>query len=124
MEDSKELKVITKAMELVKHSYTLTSNCNRYPKKYRFSLVDRIQLKSMDIYEKLMEANRMQIVEERAERSKLQTEAITCCDELLFYIELSKELELISWNSTEYWSKLVTDVKYMTIAWRKTDKKR
>lgn len=48
MEDSKELKVITRAMELVKHGYTLTSNSNRYPKKYRFSLVDRIQLKSMD----------------------------------------------------------------------------
>lgn len=124
MEDNKELKVITKAMELVKHGYTLTSNCNRYPKKYRFSLVDRIQLKSMDIYEKLMEANRMQIVEERQERSRLQTEAITCCDELLFYIELSKELGLLAWNSTEYWSKLVSDVKYMTIAWRKTDKKR
>ena len=30
-----ELKVIVKAKEMVVHSFKLTSNCNRYPKKYR-----------------------------------------------------------------------------------------
>lgn len=124
MEENKELKVITKAMEMVTHTYLITSNCNRYPKKYRFSLVDRIQLKSMDVYEKLLESNRMDIAREKIERSRLQTEAITCCDELLFYIELSKQLDLLSWKSTEYWSGLVKDIKYMTIAWRKKDKSR
>lgn len=122
MEESKELKVITKAMEMVQHGYILTSNSNRYPKKYRFSLVDRIQLKSMDIYENLMEANRMKEHEKR-ERHKLQTKAITCCDQLLFYIELSKGLDLLSWKSAEYWSGLVKDIKYMSIAWRTSSNK-
>lgn len=54
-----DLKVIVKAKELAVHSFKLTSNCNRYPKKYRHSLVDRIQLKSMDIFEMLLEANRI-----------------------------------------------------------------
>ena len=54
-----ELKVIVKAKELAVHSFRLTSNCNRYPKKYRHSLVDRIQLKSLDLYETLLEANRI-----------------------------------------------------------------
>lgn len=54
-----ELKVIVKAKELAVHSFKLTSNINRYPKKYRHSLVDRIQIKSMDIYETLFEANRI-----------------------------------------------------------------
>ncbi len=124
MEENNELKVITKAMEMVKHGYTLSSNSNRFPKKYRFSLVDRIQLKSMDIYEKLLEANRIDVIKEKAERSKLQTDVITCCDQLLFYIELSKELDILSWGSTEYWSGLVRDIKYMTIAWRKRDRNR
>lgn len=31
-----ELKVILKAKELAKHTLQITSNCNRYPKKYRF----------------------------------------------------------------------------------------
>lgn len=30
-----DLKVIVKAKELATHTFKLTSNCNRYPKKYR-----------------------------------------------------------------------------------------
>ena len=37
-----ELRVIVKAKELALHSFRLTSNTNRYPKKYRHSLVDKI----------------------------------------------------------------------------------
>lgn len=48
-----DLKVIVKAKELAFHSLKLTSNCNRYPKKYRHSLVDRIQLKSLDMDKKI-----------------------------------------------------------------------
>lgn len=45
-----ELKVILKAKELAEHTLRITSNCNRYPKKFRFSLVDKMQNKSLDIY--------------------------------------------------------------------------
>lgn len=58
-----DLQVIVKAKELAVHSFKLTSNCNRYPKKYRHSLVDRIQVKSLDIYDTLMEANRIHCLE-------------------------------------------------------------
>lgn len=30
-----DLQVIVKAKELAKHSFQLTSNCDRYPKKFR-----------------------------------------------------------------------------------------
>ena len=50
--------------------------------------------------------------------------AITYCDELLFYIELSHELDIISMGSVEHWSKMVTDIKHMAIAWRTKDKTR
>ena len=113
-----ELKVIVKAKELAVHSFRLTSNCNRYPKKYRHSLVDRIQLKSLDLYETLLEANRINNVTRKWERCEAITKAITSCDELLFYIELSMNLELLADNSADYWSKMVSDVKYMSIAWR------
>lgn len=46
----KELQVIVKAKELALHTMKLTSNCNRYPKKYRHSLVDKMQNKCLDIY--------------------------------------------------------------------------
>ena len=117
-----DLKVIVKAKDLALHTFKLTSNCNRYPKKYRHSLVDRIQNKSMDIYETLLEANRVNNVTHKRERCEKITVAITLCDELLFYIELSMNLTLLNANSAEYWSKMVTDVKYMAIAWRKSER--
>ena len=113
-----DLKVIVKAKELATHTFKLTSNINRYPKKYRHSLVDKIQNKSLEIYETLFEANRINNKTHKQERCEMITRAITFCDELMFYIELSMELGLLSDNSAAYWSKMVQDVKYMSIAWR------
>ena len=119
-----EMQVILKAQGLAEHTLRITSNCNRYPKKFRFSLVDRMQIKSMNIYEALMEANRTNLHTCKAERSELQTKAITYCDELLFYIELSHRLGIINEGSMGNWSKMVSDIKHMTIAWRKEEKSR
>ncbi len=117
-----DLKVIVKAKELAVHSFKLTSNCNRYPKKYRHSLADRIQIKSLDIHDTLLEANRINNVTHKRQRCEAITRAITLCDELLFYIELSMSLDLLKDNSAAYWSKLVQDVKYMSIAWRSKER--
>lgn len=119
-----ELQVIIKSKQLAAHTLRVTSNCNRYPKKFRFSLVDKMQNRSLEIYEKLMEANRTDLKDYRQERLELQTQAITYCDELLFYIELSYELNIINDKSMGYWSKMVTDIKHMAIAWRSKDKER
>ena len=118
-----DLKVIVKAKELAVHSFKLTSNCNRYPKKYRHSLVDEIQKKSLQIHNSLLEANRINNVTNKRQRCEMITKAITYCDELLFYIELSMQLELLKDNSAAYWSRLVCDVKYMSIKWRTTENK-
>lgn len=82
-----DLFVILKAKNLAKHTLQITSNCNRYPKKYRFSLVDKMQNKALEIYEYLHEANRTDLREYARERSELQTKAITCCDELDRFVE-------------------------------------
>ena len=119
-----ELKVILKAKDLAEYTFRVTSNCNRYPKKYRFSLVDKMQNKALEIYEYLYEANRTDLKNFKKERSELQTKAITHYDELLFYIELSMKLNIISMESMEYWSKMVSDIKHMAIAWRTKDKER
>ena len=118
-----DLKVILKAKELAVHSFKLTSNCNRYPKKYRHSLVDMIQIKSLEIHNTLLEANRINNLIQKNLRCEMITKAITFCDELLFYIELSIELKLLADNSAAYWSKMVSDVKFMSIAWRTKEKK-
>lgn len=118
-----DLKVIVKAKELAVHSFKLTSNCNRYPKKYRHSLVDQIQKDSIALYKMLRRANRTNNVTHKQIRCEVITEAIGLCDDLLFYIELSMELGLLNDKSAEYWSKMVMDVKYMSIAWRTKERK-
>lgn len=122
-QESNDLKVIIKAKELAVHTIKLTSNCNKFPKKYRFTVCDRMQNKSMDIYELLLEANRTHLSNILL-RNELQTKAILKCDELLFYIEMCLQLNIIQPNSAEYWSKLVSDIKFMTIKWRTKDKER
>lgn len=119
-----ELKVILKAQQLAAHTMRVSSNYKHFPKKYRFSLVSKMQNKALEIYEYLHEANRTDLKTYKRERLELQTKAITHCDELTFYIELSHELNLISKGSMEYWSGLVKDIKRMAIAWRTSDRER
>ena len=128
-----DLKVIIKAKELAIHTFKLTSNCNRYPKKYRHSLGDRIQLKSLDIYTTLFEANRINNQTHKRLRVEMISKGIVYCDELQFFIELSMRLGLLGNKSdetekqvpqsktAEYWSKMVSDVKHMALAWRKSE---
>ena len=122
-QENNELKVIIKSKELAVHTIKITSNCNKFPKKYRFTLCDRMQNKAMNIYELLLEANRTQLNNKNL-RNDLQTKAILNCDELLFYIEMCLQLNIIQPSSAEYWSQLVSDIKFMTIAWRTKDKER
>ena len=122
-QESNELKVVIKSKELATYTIRVTSNCNKFPKKYRFTLCDRMQNKSMNIYELLLEANRTHISNLKS-RNELQTKAILNCDELLFYIEMCLQLNIIEPKRAEYWSKLVSDIKFMTIKWRTKDKER
>ena len=78
----------------------------------------------MDIYEYLLDANRLKLDTSKLERQELQTKAISCCDQLSCYVELSMKLKLIGSNTVEYWQKQIGDVKYMAIAWRSKDKAR
>lgn len=121
---NEDLRVIIKAKQLAKHTLIMTSNARRYPKKFRLSLVDKMQNKALEIYEMLFEANRTDIKDYKRERLELQTKAITYCDELMYFIELSYELNIINSGSMEAWSKIVMDVKHMAIAWRTKDRNR
>lgn len=102
---------------------TITSNRKRYPVKH-LTLVKRIQNKAMDIYEFLIDANRLNIESSKTERLELQTKAISCCDKLSCYVELSMKLNLVGSDTVSYWQKQIDDIKYMSIAWRTKDKDR
>lgn len=118
-----KLGVLVKAIDLMNYTMTITSNRKRYPAKY-IQLVKRIQDKSMDIYEFLLEANRLNINTSKTERLELQTKAIATCDKISCFIEMSMNLKLVGSNTISNWQKKVDDVKHMTIAWREKDKGR
>lgn len=122
MKDVK-LDVIVKAIDLMQYTLTITSNRKRYPVKHLI-LIRRIQERCMDIYENLLNANSLHVVNFKQERLNLQTKAISCCDQLSCYVEISMKMNLIGMKTVEYWQKQIEDVKYMTIAWRSKDQKR
>lgn len=115
--------IIPKATSLMEYTIRITSNRKRYPVKY-IQLIKRIQNKSMDIYEFILDANRLNLSISKRERIELQTKAITSCDKLSCFIEMSLNLNLVGTDTVAFWQKQIDDVKYMTIAWREKDKKR
>jgi len=116
-----DFEIGNKAAELIQHTITITSNKKRYPPKYRM-LIERIQRLSLDIYEFVIDANRTDFKNFRAERQQLQTKAITSCDKMSKLCELSINLNLIGSDTLHDWQKKISDVKYMTIAWRSKEK--
>jgi hypothetical protein len=121
-----DMHVVVKAKALLLHTFTVTENPNRYPKKYRFSLVTRIQDAAIDILRGLREANDLPYgsPEEKAERMRRQALALAHCKAMLDLIELSYELKLLDKSGADYWTRLVADVRNMTAAWHKKDRTR
>lgn len=128
MKDKKpgEMTVFAKAKELIDHTLALTDNVNRYPKRVRFTFVNRMQDRAISIFEGLLEANELDLANpaEREKRLSLQRQVMTNCKLLLYMIELSFKKQYINAASCEYWSKMVFDVLYLTAAWHKGDKQR
>lgn len=120
-----EFAIITKAKDLVKHTFLMT-NERRFPKKYRFTIVNRLHDLTIDIFQHIQEANELDISDpqEYRERQYEQKKALTKCKTVLFLIELSLDNGLISNEQCAAWTKVVLDVKYMTAKWRKQDRER
>lgn len=115
--------ITSKSTDLMEYTIRITSNRKRYPVKY-IQLIKRIQNKSMDIYEFILDANRLNLSTNKRERIELQTKVIASCDKLSCFIEMSMNLKLVGSDTVAIWQKKIDDVKYMTIAWREKDKKR
>ena len=58
--EQNEFILITKAKDLVKHTFLMT-NDRRFPKKYRFTVVNRLQDLVIDIFQHIQEANELDL---------------------------------------------------------------
>ena len=64
-----EFAIITKAKDLVKHTFLMT-NERRFPKKYRFTIVNRLHDLTIDIFQHIQEANELDIADPQEYRER------------------------------------------------------
>lgn len=116
---------VEKATLLLDYTLSTTSNKKRYPCKYK-AIVEYIVKINLYILDCLIDANSLNLknIDEKELRIRKQTQAIRACDKLSRMVEISLRHHRIGSDTSVYWQKLITDVKYMTIAWRASDKSR
>ena len=121
-----EMQVLTKAKELELHSIRKSDSSKCFPKKYRFTLVSRIQDEALNITDALLEVNDLLLSDEieRPMRFRAHGTALRACRKLLRLIELSHELGRIDDDAFAYWSTMASDVRNMAAAWYKSDMRR
>ena len=120
-----ELAVITKAKNLSEYILAVTE---KSPKRFRFTLVTRLQNYSLDIIEALISANDIYVntpgTEEARDRIKLQRRAMTSLKLLGYISEVAMRQECILPKHYEQITKQIFDVQNLLGAWLNTDKKR
>lgn len=95
-----DLSVITKAKEVCSYILTIT---DKSPKRFRFTLVSRLQNYSLTIIEKLILANEIYVCNNRqevdenalSERRRLQKSAMTHIKLLAYIAQVSMEQQCI-----------------------------
>lgn len=103
------------------HVLDTTTGRRNYPVKYR-RVADSLQLFSINVVSYIVSANTIRSTTSDGKRRKaeLQTDAISELDKFLLLAKYSLHANLISAATAEKWTALAHDVKYMTIAWRKS----
>lgn len=110
-----------KAEQLYFSVFDLTTNRQHYPVKYR-RLADKLQEYALEIYSDVLDANsfKTDTVLHKQKKYDLQTHAISTCVKFLSLTKYSINAHLISMATGEKWTSLVHDIKYMSLAWRKS----
>ncbi len=124
MRKNSELIVITKAKDLISYLFTVTE---KSPKKFRFTLVNRMINISLEILENLIFANEIMLGEnekDNALRYKHQKTVIAKLKILDSIVLIAREQKCILPNQYEILSRYIGDCINLTGAWINSDKKR
>lgn len=122
----KELFVISKAKDLGNYIYTITE---KSPKKFRFTLVSKLQNLSMEIIENLFRANSVYIRHAKdsariEKRQGYQKEAFISLKLLTYFAWMAREQQCILPRQYEQIAKQAAEVNQMLVAWAKSDQKK
>lgn len=120
-----ELAVITKAKDLCSYVMTVT---DKSPKRFRFTLVAKLQNYALDIIENLYRANEVFVKagdrEKAQQRIDFQHQALTELKLLGYMAQLAMEQGCILPKQYEQITKKIHDCQNMLGAWLNSDRKR
>lgn len=121
-----DLKVLVKSFDLASYTLEVCSNENTFPKKYRWTLTNRILTTAIEINDLLHAANgvKVETAKDYEIRRGMMMKAYALTDALLTDIRLAHVRVGIEYKRLEYWSRLIFDVKTLTRQWIVSDHKR
>ena len=122
----KELFVIVKAKDLGNYIFTVT---DKSPKKFRFTLVSRMQNLSLDIIENLYRANQVFVrnkddIRRIEKRREYQREAYTAIKMLIYIAWMAREQQCILPKQFSQIARQSTEVTQLLVSWTKADIKK
>lgn len=101
-----------------------SSDKQGFPKSTVHSYIKLIRETAVDIVTNIQMANDCRFETEYEKRLMLIDDVLKGCNLMLQLILISLELDYINIKRSKYWTKMVTDVKYMTLSWKKKDSER
>lgn len=95
-----------------------------FPKSALHTYINSIRGAAVSIVKNIHAANDCSFQTEYDRRLDLIHAALNDCNLLLKLVEISQAMGYISIKRMGHWTKFITDVKYMTLAWKKKDSER
>ena len=95
-----------------------------FPKSALHTYINATRNAAVSIVKNIHAANDCSFQTEYDRRLDLVHAALNDCNLLLKLVEISQALGYISMKRMGHWTKLIADVKYMTLAWKKKDSER
>lgn len=108
------------AENLIFYTLGITDNINNFPKKYRYTIVDRLIKLTMNIHDEICDANNSYDKEERVKHIE---QAISECRKTTFYVKLTYR-KFHPECSVSYWDGMVQNIEEQLQNWRTDTKKR
>lgn len=126
MKKENELEIMIKSRKLIEYIFTITE---KSPKKFRFTLISRLQNEALSIIENLIRANEIYIkdktqTEDYRRRLRYQKEAMVDIKMLGYMSVIAREQECILPKQQEQIALQLSECRKMLWAWMLSDKKR
>ena len=122
-----ELKVITVSGDLCDYTLQITNTEKHFPKRYRWSITNRIVQITMDIDDHLIHANSIFVRpddDSLARRQRYQLEALELTYVLLRNIDRAYRRFGVGSFNAEHWTGLIRELQRLIRGWYNKDKER